>query len=63
MGPDRHGLGEARFVADADISAHLQTIVPQCDVIVGTEEEIHIAGGTTTRSPPAAGCASWRPRR
>jgi 5-dehydro-2-deoxygluconokinase len=25
----------------------LQTIVPNCDVIVGTEEEIHIAGGTT----------------
>jgi 5-dehydro-2-deoxygluconokinase len=42
-----HGLGEERFVADADISAHLQTIVPDCDVIVGTEEEIHIAGGTT----------------
>jgi 5-dehydro-2-deoxygluconokinase len=42
-----HGLGEERFVASASISAHLQTILPGCDVIVGTEEEIHIAGGTT----------------
>jgi 5-dehydro-2-deoxygluconokinase len=42
-----HGLGEERFVANASVSAHLQTILPGCDVIVGTEEEIHIAGGTT----------------
>ena len=42
-----HGLGEERFVASASVSAHLQTILPGCDVIVGTEEEIHIAGGTT----------------
>ena len=42
-----HGLGEERFVADESVSAHLQTILPGCDVIVGTEEEIHIAGGTT----------------
>ncbi|HMQ12791.1 MAG TPA: 5-dehydro-2-deoxygluconokinase [Candidatus Competibacter phosphatis] len=42
-----HGLGEERFVADASVSAHLQTIVPLFDLIVGTEEEIHIAGGST----------------
>jgi 5-dehydro-2-deoxygluconokinase len=42
-----HGLGEERFVANEDVSAHLQTILPGCDVVVGTEEEIHIAGGTT----------------
>jgi len=42
-----HGLGEERFVANEDVSAHLQTILPECDVIVGTEEEIHIAGGST----------------
>jgi 5-dehydro-2-deoxygluconokinase len=42
-----HGLGEARFVANESVSAHLQTILPGCDVVVGTEEEIHIAGGTT----------------
>ncbi|MEM7025478.1 MAG: 5-dehydro-2-deoxygluconokinase [Pseudomonadota bacterium] len=42
-----HGLGEVRFVENEQVSAHLQTIVPDCDVIVGTEEEIHIAGGST----------------
>ncbi|HFD14894.1 MAG TPA: 5-dehydro-2-deoxygluconokinase, partial [Rhodospirillales bacterium] len=42
-----HGLGEERFVADDRVTAHLQSIVPDCDVVVGTEEEIHIAGGTT----------------
>jgi 5-dehydro-2-deoxygluconokinase len=42
-----HGLGEERFVANKNVSAHLQTILPDCDVIVGTEEEIHIAGGST----------------
>ena len=41
------GLGEERFVASESVSAHLQTILPGCDVIVGTEEEIHIAGGST----------------
>jgi 5-dehydro-2-deoxygluconokinase len=42
-----HGLGEERFVASDTVSAHLQGIVPDCDLIVGTEEEIHIAGGST----------------
>jgi len=40
------GDGESRFVASNDVSQHLQTILPHCDVIVGTEEEIHIAGGS-----------------
>jgi 5-dehydro-2-deoxygluconokinase len=42
-----HGLGEERFVANDKVSAHLQTILPGCDLVVGTEEEIHIAGGST----------------
>lgn len=41
------GLGEQRFVADDRVSEHLQSIAPDCDLIVGTEEEIHIAGGDT----------------
>jgi 5-dehydro-2-deoxygluconokinase len=41
------GLGEQRFVASDSVSAHLQTVVPECDLIVGTEEEIRIAGGST----------------
>ncbi|WP_284615213.1 bifunctional 5-dehydro-2-deoxygluconokinase/5-dehydro-2-deoxyphosphogluconate aldolase [Aquabacterium humicola] len=42
------GLGEQRYVESAEVSAVLQAVVPQCDLVVGTEEEIHIAGGSTT---------------
>jgi 5-dehydro-2-deoxygluconokinase len=42
-----HGRGEDRFVADDRITAHLQSILPGCDLVVGTEEELHIAGGAT----------------
>ncbi len=42
-----HAEGESRFVASAEVSAHLQSIVADCDLIVGTEEEVHIAGGST----------------
>jgi 5-dehydro-2-deoxygluconokinase len=41
------GLGEQRFVASDTVTEHLRSIVPLCDLIVGTEEEIHIAGGST----------------
>jgi 5-dehydro-2-deoxygluconokinase len=41
------GLGEQRFVASAPVTERLQTVLPQCDLVVGTEEEIHIAGGST----------------
>jgi 5-dehydro-2-deoxygluconokinase len=46
-GLTRAGEGDNRFVSDNNVSKHLQSIVPLCDLIVGTEEEIHIAGGTT----------------
>jgi 5-dehydro-2-deoxygluconokinase len=39
------GDGEIRYVAAKSVSAHLQEIVPLCDLVVGTEEEICIAGG------------------
>ena len=41
------GLGEQRYVRSDEVSAHLQTVIPHCDLVVGTEEEIHIAGGST----------------
>ncbi len=41
------GLGENRFVDNAEVTRRLQAILPGSDVIVGTEEEIHIAGGST----------------
>ena len=42
-----HADGENRFAESARVTAHLQTVLPHCDLIVGTEEEWHIAGGTT----------------
>ena len=47
-----HGAGEERFIENDRISRHLQTLLPECDLIVGTEEEISIAGGST--DTPAA---------
>lgn len=41
------GDGETRFVANDQVSAHLQGILSEFDLIIGTEEEVHIAGGST----------------
>jgi 5-dehydro-2-deoxygluconokinase len=38
-------MGENRFVADPAVSARLQQVLPLCDLVVGTEEEMHILGG------------------
>jgi len=37
--------GETRFVSNEGVTAHLQGILPQFDLVVGTEEEFMIAGG------------------
>jgi 5-dehydro-2-deoxygluconokinase len=42
-----HGDGESRFVASAAVTEKLQASLHYFDLIVGTEEEFHIAGGTT----------------
>lgn len=42
-----HGEGESRFVESAAVTAKLQTSLHLFDLIVGTEEEFHIAGGAT----------------
>jgi 5-dehydro-2-deoxygluconokinase len=57
------GAGDERYVASARVTHTIQDILPFCDLIVGTEEEIRIAGGTEdvhdalkairTRSPAA----------
>src|SRR5690606_19433734 len=39
--------GETRFVASEQVCSHLQGILPRFDLIVGTEEEFNIAGGST----------------
>jgi len=42
-----HDAGESRFIESAKVTAKLQSTLPLFDLIVGTEEEFHIAGGTT----------------
>ena len=42
-----HGDGESRYIESAAVTARLQTTLHLFDLIVGTEEEFHIAGGTT----------------
>ena len=42
-----HGDGESRFIESAKVTAKLQASLHLFDLIVGTEEEFHIAGGTT----------------
>jgi 5-dehydro-2-deoxygluconokinase len=41
-----HGAGEARYVRSGAVTEHLKPILADCDLIVGTEEELHIAGGS-----------------
>jgi 5-dehydro-2-deoxygluconokinase len=38
-------LGENRFVANDAVTQRLQAVLPLCDLIVGTEEEMRILGG------------------
>ncbi len=41
-----HAAGEERYIKSDKVTAHIQSILADCDLIVGTEEEVHIAGGT-----------------
>lgn len=41
------GDGETRFIESAAVTAQLQQVLNLFDLIVGTEEEFHIAGGST----------------
>jgi 5-dehydro-2-deoxygluconokinase len=40
-----HDAGDSRYIASDAVSAHLKTVLPECDLIVGTEEEVLIAAG------------------
>jgi len=42
-----HGAGESRFIASEAVTRKLQSTLHLFDLIVGTEEEFHIAGGST----------------
>ena len=41
-----HAAGEERYIKSDKVSEHLKTVLPDCDLIVGTEEEVHIAAGS-----------------
>ncbi|HEY1943320.1 MAG TPA: 5-dehydro-2-deoxygluconokinase [Roseiarcus sp.] len=40
-----HGSGEERYRKSDAVTQRLQAILPDCDLLVGTEEELMIAGG------------------
>jgi 5-dehydro-2-deoxygluconokinase len=40
-----HDAGDSRYIASDKVSAHLKTVLADCDLIVGTEEEVLIASG------------------
>ncbi len=44
-GLTKRGEGANRYVADAAVTARLQDVLPQFDLLIGTEEEFLIAGG------------------
>jgi 5-dehydro-2-deoxygluconokinase len=39
------GLGEQRFVASAHVTKKMQEVIARAQLVIGTEEEFHIAGG------------------
>ena len=41
-----HGAGEQRYVRADNVTARLAPVLAECDLVVGTEEELHIAGGS-----------------
>jgi len=40
-----HGAGASRYARSARVTEALAAVLPDCDLIVGTEEELHIAAG------------------
>jgi 5-dehydro-2-deoxygluconokinase len=42
-----HGQGGEMFVESAEVTEGYHSVLPDCDLVVGTEEEIRIAGGST----------------
>ena len=46
-GLTRRGDGETRFIASDTVTAHMAGILPLFDLVIGTQEEFAIAGGST----------------
>jgi 5-dehydro-2-deoxygluconokinase len=43
-----HAAGETRYIASPAVTERLASVVADCDLVVGTEEELMIAGGTAS---------------
>jgi 5-dehydro-2-deoxygluconokinase len=41
-----HGAGDSRYARAARVTQALAAVLPECNLIVGTEDEMHIAAGT-----------------
>jgi len=46
-----HAEGDNRYIASDAVSARMKTVLPGCDLIVGTEEEVLIASGESELLP------------
>jgi 5-dehydro-2-deoxygluconokinase len=46
-----HAAGDNRYIASDAVSARMKTVLPDCDLIVGTEEEVLIASGESELLP------------
>jgi len=46
-----HDAGDNRYIASAAVSAKMKSVLADCDVIVGTEEEVLIASGESELLP------------
>jgi 5-dehydro-2-deoxygluconokinase len=46
-GVTSHAQGGQMFVASEEVTRGYESVLPGCDLVVGTEEEIRIAGGST----------------
>jgi 5-dehydro-2-deoxygluconokinase len=46
-GVTSHEQGGEMFVASTEVTEGYNSVLPDCDLVVGTEEEIRIAGGST----------------
>ena len=56
-----HGAGEERYIKSGEVTKSLSDILPQCDLIVGTEEEMMIAGGSRRPAGRAESGARRKP--
>lgn len=56
-----HGAGAARAGTAPEATRHLQEFLAQCDLVVGTEEEILVAGGGDSLQAALAGIRALTP--